>query len=91
MKAEQTVEKYLCRRVKEAGGMAIKMTNCNGIPDRLILVNGGVYFVETKAVSGRLSPIQIAIQNRLKSMGYNVSVLWSVEAVNDWLCEVLPC
>ncbi len=48
---EKDIESYLRKRVKAAGGLALKLVcpGCTGVPDRLILLPGGrAYFAETK-------------------------------------------
>jgi len=48
---EESIETYLRRRVKAAGGLCIKLSPFGqvGIPDRLVLLPGGVVvFVECK-------------------------------------------
>ncbi len=90
MKAEQSIEKYLCRKVKEAGGMAIKLVpNPAGIPDRLIVSNGKCYFVELKTDGGHVEPIQLAMHRRLHKLNQKVFILWSYEDVNWFMSEVL--
>lgn len=89
MKSEQIVERYLCRCIKAHGGLCIKLTGLNGVPDRLAVLPGGnVYFIELKADGGRLSNIQIAMQNHLMQMGYKVATLWSIEEVNKFINNI---
>lgn len=87
MKTEQAIERYLCNKVKNRGGMCVKLVGFNGIPDRLVVMNGKCVFVEMKAPNGRLSPVQIAVHKRLKALGHDVRVLWSYEEVDDFLCS----
>ena len=85
MKSEQAIEKYLCRRIKENGGMCIKLVGMNGIPDRLaILPNGKTWFIEMKTDGGVVAPIQLALHMRLRRMGQNVAVLWNYEQVDKF-------
>ena len=86
MKSEQAIEKYLCRRVKECGGMCIKLVGMNGIPDRLVILNG-IWFVEMKTDGGVVAPIQLAVHMRLRRLGQNVAVLWSYEQVDKFIKE----
>lgn len=91
MKPEQSIERYLCKKVREHNGMCVKLvpTGVIGIPDRLVITDHGVYFVELKCESGRLSPNQIVTQDRLRAMGQNVFVLWSCEDVDKFERVVL--
>lgn len=92
MKPEQTIERYLSRKLKEVGGMAVKLVGYNGIPDRLaVFPDGSVAFIELKAPGGRLAPIQTAVQFRLRNMGQDVRVLWSIEAVDELIKEKIGC
>lgn len=45
---EHVLERKLVNAVKKIGGLCLKLTNYKGIPDRLILFNGMVVFVELK-------------------------------------------
>jgi len=82
---EHAIEKYLCRKVKERGGMCVKLTGFNGIPDRLVIGSGDCWFIELKAEDGVLSPIQQAIHRRLKSMNQKVFVVNSFEMVDRFV------
>ena len=89
MKAEQAIERYLCRRVKEHDGLCIKMVGTNGIPDRLVSTSDGQnVYVELKTDGGRLSPIQIAVHARLRRMKQRVYVLWTYEDVDGFIKEI---
>ena len=88
MKSEQNIEKYLCRRVKENGGMAIKLVGYTGIPDRLVIANNHIYFVEMKTDGGRVAPVQLAVHLRLRKMGHDVRVIWDYNGVNNFIAEV---
>ena len=86
MKSEQAVEKYLCREVKDRGGMCIKLTGYNGIPDRLVILpDGRCVFVELKADGGRVAPIQCAIHAKLRRMGQLVFILWDFSMVDGFV------
>ena len=85
MLPEQAIEKYLCRCVKEHGGMCVKMVGVNGIPDRLVIGNAECWFIELKAENGHLSPIQQAIHRRLRSMNQKVFTINSFEMVDRFV------
>lgn len=74
MGPEKKIEKKFLTLVTDAGGFVVKLVGQKGIPDRLILMNGKVSFVEFKAPNGRLSPAQEYIINQLKIRGANVGV-----------------
>ena len=85
MHNEQPIERYLYRKIKERGGLCIKLTGLAGIPDRLVILPGRVVFVELKAEGGRLSPLQVAIQKKLAGLLQEVYTLWSYQDVDDFL------
>ena len=57
---EKQIENYLTAAVKRIGGKAYKWISPGnvGVPDRIVMVNGRVYFVELKGANGFLSPVQ---------------------------------
>lgn len=69
---ENGVERYLCRRVQEFGGQAVKLDSKTGLPDRLIILpQGKVLFVETKRPKdGVLSPAQLVWLSILGKLGH---------------------
>ena len=82
---ERTVEKYLVKRVKEAGGMAPKWVSPgrSGVPDRIVFLPGGrIIFVEVKAPGKKLGPLQVHVKGQLESLGVDFRVVDSKEAVN---------
>lgn len=85
MQAEKAVEQYLVRRVKAHGGMCIKLTGVNGVPDRLVIMRNNVAFIELKAPNGRISAIQEVMHKRLKKLGFGVHVLWNFEQVDNFM------
>lgn len=88
MQAEKAIEQYLVRCIKLFGGMCVKLQNTgyNGIPDRLVLLDGKAIFVELKAPDGRLSEVQKARHKQLQKLGFNVYTLWNFEQV-DWFLQ----
>lgn len=81
---ETTVESYLRDKVKEAGGLCIKLSPAffKGIPDQLVLLPGGrVFFVELKAPGKKAKGLQPVIHRRLRSLGFSVEVLDTSEKV----------
>jgi hypothetical protein len=87
---EKDIEKHLNRKVKEAGGMCLKFTSSiGGIPDRVIIHKGRVYFIELKRDEGVLKPLQIAIQEQMKACEAMVFVLWNKGDVDWFVSEYL--
>lgn len=82
---ESKIERYLVKRVKEIGGMCIKITSPGlvGMPDRLVLLpDGAAFFVELKATRGVLSPAQRRRHAELKKVKQEVEVWNSIEAID---------
>jgi hypothetical protein len=81
---ENKVEKYLDQRVKECGGLTRKWVSPgrDGVPDRVCIIAGRVFFVEVKTVDGRLSPPQQREHERLIDKGASVHTVYGVEGVD---------
>ena len=88
---EKTIETKLTVAVKKAGGIAVKLVSpsFDGMPDRLILLPDGVIaFVELKAPGKRPRPIQEARHRLLRSLGFRVYVIDSIEQIGGILDEI---
>lgn len=86
--SEKDIERRLAQGVKKLGGKAYKFVSPGnvGVPDRLIVLPGGVVlFAELKASDGRLSPNQRLQMRELTQMGAHVFVLWDAEDVDVFL------
>jgi hypothetical protein len=85
---ERDIEAYLRDRVKALGGTAYKWVSPGlaGVADRIVLLPGGVvWFVEVKAPSGRMSPLQKLFARRMAELQMNYVCVWSREDVDEWL------
>jgi hypothetical protein len=85
---ESTIEKHLVVQVKALGGMAYKFTSPahRGVADRVVcLPDGQTWFVELKALGGRLSELQKIFQSDMARMNQRYVCLWSKEHVEEWL------
>lgn len=85
---EKTVETYLRRRVKEAGGLALKLVcpGWIGVPDRLILMPGGrAHFAETKDLGKKPRPRQKYVHGVLRRLGFMVFVPDSYTSVDNMM------
>lgn len=83
---ESVIEAYLVRRIKELGGMADKFVSPGkrSVPDRLVTLPGGrIVFVELKAPGKKPTENQLRDHERRRSLGCEVLVLDSKEAIND--------
>lgn len=68
---ESEIEAYFVRRVKEAGGLQRKFVSPGhrGVPDRIVVFDGWVVFVELKAPGKPLRPEQEREHQRLRDAG----------------------
>lgn len=79
---ERDIEAHLVKRVKEAGGIAIKFTSPQrrSVPDRIVLMPGGVvWFAELKAPGKKPTEAQEREHARLRALGFRVEVIDSKE------------
>lgn len=85
---EASIERRLSRKVKAAGGLALKFTSPGwaGAPDRLVLLPGGkIVFVELKAPGRKPRPIQLKRHEELRALGFEVEVIDSPEGVDEFM------
>ena len=88
---EKQIENKLASEVKKAGGIALKFVSpsFNGMPDRLVLLpDGHIAFVELKAPGKKPRPLQLVRHRLLRSLGFRVYVIDSVEQIGGMLDEV---
>lgn len=88
---ENTIEGYLRKRVRAAGGKCYKFVSPGhiGAPDRICIFPGGrVYFVETKAPGGKPRPSQLAFHRELAALGVAMRVIDTREKVREFVREV---
>ena len=88
---EKDVESYLVRKVRAAGGTALKLVSPGfaGVPDRLILMPGGrALFAETKDRDKRPRKRQRFVHDRLRGLGFQVFTPDTREAVDKMMEEV---
>lgn len=88
---ENTIEGYLRKKVRAAGGKCYKFI-CPGhigAPDRLCIFPGGrIFFVETKAPGGKPRPAQLAFHRELAALGVTVRVIDTRDKVIAFIKEV---
>lgn len=84
---EREIEQYFIRRVREAGGLQRKFVSpgVRGVPDRIVVHDGNVHFVELKA-SGQLPrDDQRREHRRLQEAGARVWIIDSKEEVDYFI------
>ena len=80
---ESDVEKYLFKRITEAGGVCLKFVSAHaGVPDRIVVHNSQVVFVEVKAPGQEPWSLQALMHRRLRARGARVVVCDSYESVD---------
>lgn len=87
MQIENDIEKYLIRQVKRIGALCYKFTSSGtrGVPDRIILYQGNVLFVELKRPGGKPRKDQLKIIEEFKGQLIPVFVIDSKQQVDDLL------
>ena len=88
---EKTIEQKLTLMVKKQGGICPKFVSpgFDGMPDRLVLIpDGHIAFVELKAPGKKPRPLQLARHRLLRSLGFRVYIIDSVEQIGGMLDEV---
>lgn len=88
MQLEKDVESYLVRQVEKRGGRCMKYIPDvdNGMPDRLVLLPGGVLvWVETKNAGEKARKLQRLQHRRLRELGQRVEVLDTKAKIDEFL------
>lgn len=83
---EISVEEYLRERVAHEGGFCIKLPAnlAAGIPDRLVILQNYVLFIELKRpFGGRASETQKWWRDRLRDMGHHSHVIRTKAEVDE--------
>jgi len=90
--SEKLIEKTLAAEVKKLGGWSLKLlsTYVTGLPDRLVLLPGGVvFFVEVKTTGKKPTTIQRVVHEKLRGLGFRVEVVDSLKQLNLILNNLL--
>ena len=88
---EKETERKLVRAVKRGGGICPKFVSpgMDGMPDRMILLPGGMIgFVEVKAPGRKPRILQVRRHRQLRNLGFPVFVLDDPEQILDIIGEV---
>lgn len=84
--SESDIERRLVAEVRKAGGMCLKFTSpsTRGVPDRIVLMPGGVMrFVELKAPGRKPTRLQRIMHERIMALGFRVAVVDSQEGIRE--------
>jgi hypothetical protein len=89
---ENKVEKYLDSEVKKLGGITRKWVSPgrDGVPDRIVILRGAVWFVEVKTSDGKLTQVQMREHDRLRDAGAKVYTVFGEGDIDSFI-EVLKC
>ena len=88
---EKQIEQKLTLMVKAKGGIAPKFVSPSfaGMPDRLVLLPGGVFaFAELKAPGMKPRALQVARHEMLRRLGFRVYVIDGIEQIGGMLNEI---
>ena len=88
---EREIEKALVRQIKNAGGIAPKLTSPGtaGMPDRIIILPGGkICFVELKRPGRKPRPLQQRQMARLANLGCMVRTIDHPNQIQDLINEI---
>lgn len=83
---ESTLETYFTRKLSANGYYVVKGENISGFPDRIVIYDGVVSFVELKRdYLSKPRPLQKAVMADLARYGANVYLVQSKDDVNAFL------
>ena len=82
---ERQIEKYLYDQVTKRGGLCYKWTAPQqaGVPDRIVMLNCQIWFIELKSSTGKLSKLQKKTLDKIRLQGCNTMVINSKELVDN--------
>ncbi|QZI92134.1 VRR-NUC domain-containing protein [Vibrio phage PS25B.1] len=88
---ENKVERYLDSEVVKLGGLTRKWVSPgrDGVPDRIVVINSVVWFVEIKTIDGVTSEVQKREHQRLIDCGANVATVYGNTGVDMFIREEL--
>lgn len=89
---EKLIESALVKAVKHKGGICLKLVSPSlvGIPDRLILMEGGrLGFVEVKTTGKKPRLVQEKRMVQLEQLGFKVFILDNLDDISTIICDVM--
>jgi hypothetical protein len=86
---ENKLELYFAKKAINAGGKSYKLlSNTNGLPDRILLLNGLCYLVELKTDKGKLSKLQELRHIEIQTYYNRLFVLKGKDEIDRFFLEV---
>lgn len=84
---EKNLEKRFREGCKKIGALTFKFVSPaqRGVPDRIVIHNGKVCFVELKTYNGRLTELQKMIHGEIETHGGTVFTLYGKEQVDIFI------
>lgn len=88
---EKDIEQHLRKEVIKAGGICKKWVcpGHAGVPDRIVFLNGQVWFIELKSPTGRISKLQKEFHKDLRKHTDNLLVISSKELVDGFIHTIM--
>ena len=82
---ERDIERAACLYAKSKGVLCYKFTSPakSGVPDRIMLYEGKVWFIEFKKPDGKLSRLQEKEIQTIQKHGHAVYVCWDLLEAKD--------
>lgn len=79
--SESAIEKKVCAYAKSKGWLHFKWSSPGqkGVPDRIFMKRGKVFFVEFKDTGKEPTTLQSVVINKIRRQGFDVYVIDSVE------------
>lgn len=87
---ESYIERKVCEYAKEKGVLVFKCTGHKGIPDRIFLYQGRVFYIEFKAPGKKPTVLQERVHRKIREQGIMVFVIDNIEdgkkAIRGMMC-----
>ena len=87
---EKVIEARLRKEVQKRGGMCMKFVSpgFSGVPDRLCIIDGHVFFVETKRPGEKMRALQERRKEQIEAQGVKVFCIDSIGQIKEVLDEI---
>jgi len=84
---EKDIERWCRDYATQRGALMLKFTSPGtaGVPDRVLITQGGTVFVEFKREGGKATPLQKAVMRKITNAGGHCYVITSREAFTELL------
>lgn len=87
---ERAIESLLVTEVCKIGGLCFKFNSgVRGVPDRIVIHNGRVYFLELKRPKGgRVSPLQKHWIDTITQRGVYADVVYTKDGIKNFIRRI---